>query len=54
LGFKVTDYVETAEFLSDVWVEYVNGKCSIRKVISEYNKHGFHGMLIEQIVQLEQ
>merc|ERR1719276_717398 len=41
LGFKVADYVETVEFLSDVWVEYVNGRCSIRKVIAEYNKHGF-------------
>jgi hypothetical protein len=42
LGFKVADYVETVEFLSDVWVDYVNGRCSIRKVIAEYNKHGFH------------
>ena len=44
MGFKVADYVETVEFLSDVWVEYVNGRCSIRKVIAEYNKHGFHGL----------
>jgi hypothetical protein len=36
--------VETVEFLSDVWVEYANGRCSIRKVIAEYNKHGFHGL----------
>jgi len=41
LGFKVADYVETAEFLSEVWHEYINGKCSIKKVIDEYNKQGF-------------
>ncbi|CAG5079281.1 Oidioi.mRNA.OKI2018_I69.PAR.g9215.t1.cds [Oikopleura dioica] len=41
LGFKVADYIETAEFLSEIWVEYINGRCSIHKVIEEYNKHGF-------------
>jgi hypothetical protein len=41
LGFKVADYVETTEFLSEMWHEYINGKCSIKKVIDEYNKHGF-------------
>ena len=29
------------EFLSDIWFEYINGRCSIRKVIDEYKKHGF-------------
>jgi len=41
LGFKVADYIETTEFLSSIWVEYFEGKCSIRKVIAEYHKNGF-------------
>ncbi|CAG5082336.1 Oidioi.mRNA.OKI2018_I69.PAR.g10099.t1.cds [Oikopleura dioica] len=41
LGFKVADYVETTEFLSDVWVDYLEGRCPIRRVIEEYKKHGF-------------
>ena len=45
LGFKVADYVETTEFLSSIWVEYLEGKCSIRKVIAEYRKNGFQGNL---------
>ena len=41
LGFNVADFVETTEFLTDVWLDYVQGRCSIRKVIEEYQKHGF-------------
>jgi len=41
LGFKVADFVETTEFLTGVWIDYVEGRCSIYKVIEEYQKHGF-------------
>ena len=44
LGYKVADVIETQEFLSDVWVEYLEGRCPIRRVIEEYKKHGFQGL----------
>ena len=55
LGYKVADLYETAEYLrfvkkwlikvyfslSDVWLDFLNGKVKIEKVISEYKIHGF-------------
>merc|ERR1711990_855169 len=36
LGYKVADLYETAEYFSDVWLDFLN-----EKVISEYKIHGF-------------
>lgn len=47
LGIKVADYIETTEFLSSIWLEYLDGKCSIRKVIAEYRKNGFQGIFLK-------
>jgi len=33
LGYKVADYVDTANDLGDVWTDFVNKKCSIETVI---------------------
>ena len=33
--------METMEFLSSVWLDYLQGKTSIEAVIAEYRKHGF-------------
>ena len=41
LGYNVADYMETAEFLSFVWRDYLRGKVKIEEVIAEYDKHGF-------------
>ncbi|CAG5079285.1 Oidioi.mRNA.OKI2018_I69.PAR.g9216.t1.cds [Oikopleura dioica] len=41
LGYKVADYFETCQFLSDIWLDYLEGRCSIHKVIDEYKKYGF-------------
>lgn len=41
LGYNVADYMETAEFLSFVWRDYVEGKATIDDVINAYDKHGF-------------
>ena len=57
LGYNVADYMETMEFLSIIWRDYLLGKglfsrfgiiknfriklASIDDVISEYEKHGF-------------
>merc|ERR1711868_55801 len=41
LGYNVADYMETWEFLSIVWRDYVIGKASIDDVIAAYEKHGF-------------
>ena len=41
LGFNVADYMETAEFLSFAWLDYVDGKGTIEDVISAYDKNGF-------------
>ena len=32
LGYKVADYIETIEFLSHVWLEYMEGRVSIDQV----------------------
>ena len=41
LGYNVADFMETMEFLSSVWLDYLQGKTSIDSVIAEYRKHGF-------------
>ena len=41
LGFNVADYMETAEILSPVWRDYVDGRATIDDVIDSYDKHGF-------------
>ena len=41
LGYKVADYVETGEYISYQWTDFVNGKVGIEAVIEEYKKHGF-------------
>ena len=41
LGYNVADYMETLEFLSLAWRDYVDGKATIADVIAEYDKHGF-------------
>ena len=41
LGYKVADYVETGEYISYQWTDFVNGKVGIEAVIEEYRKHGF-------------
>ena len=41
LGYNVADYMETAEFLSFIWRDYLRGEASIEDVIAEYDKNGF-------------
>ena len=41
LGFNVADYMETTEFLSFAWSDYMEGKGTIEDVISAYDKNGF-------------
>ena len=41
LGYKVADYMETLEFLSDVWKKYYNGEASIDDVLAVYDQNGF-------------
>ncbi|CAG5104153.1 Oidioi.mRNA.OKI2018_I69.chr1.g1118.t1.cds [Oikopleura dioica] len=41
LGYNVADLSETIHFMSEVWYDYMKGKCSIHRVIEEYQKHGF-------------
>ena len=33
LGYKVADYVETGEYISYQWTDFVNGKIDIEAVI---------------------
>ena len=37
----MADYAETWKFLSYVWRDYYEGKCTIKDVLAEYDKHGF-------------
>ena len=46
LGYKVADYVETCEFLSEIWLDYLEGRCSIHRVIEKYKKYGFQGYFL--------
>ena len=39
--YNVADYMETLEFLSEVWAKFVQGQVGIDAVIEEYHKHGF-------------
>lgn len=41
LGYNVADYMETAEFLSGVWLDFYEGRASIQKVLAAYDEHGF-------------
>jgi len=41
LGYNVADYMETTEFLSFAWSDYMEGKGTIEDVISAYDKNGF-------------
>ena len=42
LGYNVADIAETYEHLLDVWMRYIEGKCSIDVVVNEYEKLGYH------------
>ena len=39
--YNVADYMETLEFLSEVWAKFVQGQVEIDAVVEEYHKHGF-------------
>ena len=41
LGYNVADYMETAEFLSLIWRDYLRGEATIEDVIAEYDKNEF-------------
>ena len=36
LGYKVADFVETANDLTYVWADYIEGKCPIEDVIARF------------------
>ena len=42
LRYNVADYMETLEFLSEVWAKFVQGQVGIDAVVEEYHKHGFN------------
>ena len=41
ISYKVADSLETAEFLSDVWREFCEGKATINDVLTAYEENGF-------------
>jgi len=41
LGYNVADYIETVEFMSNVWLRYLRNEASIEDVLAEYEKNGF-------------
>ena len=41
LGFKVADWLETAEFFGSTWRDYIDEKISIEDVLDKYNELGF-------------
>ena len=41
LGFRVADYIETTEFLTKEWLEFMEGNGTIEKVIEAYAREGF-------------
>ena len=41
LGFRVADYIETTEFLTKEWLEFMEGHGTIESVIEAYSREGF-------------
>jgi len=41
LGYNVADFLETMQYFTEVWEDYMEGRCTIERVIDEYNKQGF-------------
>ena len=41
LGYNVADFLETMQYFTVVWHEYMEGRTTIEHVIEEYNKYGF-------------
>ena len=41
LGYNVADFLETMQYFTGVWNEYMEGRTTIEHVIEEYNKYGF-------------
>ena len=41
LGYKVADFLETMQYFTVVWEDYMEGRSSIENVIDEYKKYGF-------------
>ena len=41
LGFKVADWLETAEFLGETWRDYMDEKIEIKDVLDKYHQLGF-------------
>ena len=41
LGFKVADWLETAEFFGCTWRDYIDEKITIEDVLDKYNELGF-------------
>ena len=41
LGFKVADWLETAEYLGSTWRDYIDEKITIEDVLQKYDELGF-------------
>ena len=41
LGYNVADYMETLEFLSTDWRNYIRGTATIEDVLKAYDREGF-------------
>lgn len=41
LGYNVADFLETMQYFSHIWEEYMDGRCDIEAVIDEYKRRGF-------------
>ena len=38
----MADYIETTEFLTTEWLNFIDGRETIENVLAAYEKHGFH------------
>jgi len=41
LGYNVADALETIEFIGPIWMDYIEGRVPIERVIEEYKKYDF-------------
>lgn len=41
LGYNVADFLETMQYFSHIWDDYMEGRCDIEAVIQEYERRGF-------------
>lgn len=41
LGYNVADYIETTEFLTEEWLQFIDGRETMKNVVAAYDRNNF-------------